>query len=194
MSDNLRWHDSEVSEEARTSLLAGPGATIWLTGLSGSGKSTIAHRAESDLVAAGRAAYSLDGDNLRHGLNRDLAFSAEDRTENVRRVGEVARLMADAGIVTLAPLISPYERGRQAVREAHISAGVPFHLVHVSTPLEVCELRDTKGLYQKARAGEISDFTGINAPYEAPTQPDLAVDTSVTSLEDAVRAILSLLE
>jgi bifunctional enzyme CysN/CysC len=194
VSDNVRWHDSEVSGDARTSLLAGPGATIWLTGLSGSGKSTLANRAESELVAAGRAAYSLDGDNLRHGLNSDLAFSAEDRTENVRRVGEVARLMADAGVVTLAPLISPYADGRLAVRAAHEDAGVPFYLVHVSTPLEVCESRDAKGLYAKARAGEITDFTGINAPYEDPDHPDIAIDTSVTSLGDAVTAILSLLE
>ncbi len=190
----MRWHDGEVTRAAREALAAGPGATIWLTGLSGSGKSTIAHRVESELVAHGRAAYALDGDNLRHGLNADLGFSPEDRTENVRRVGEVARLMADAGIVTLAPLISPYAEGRRAVRGAHEVARVPFYLVHVSTPLEVCEARDTKGMYARARTGKIADFTGISAPYEEPEHPDLALDTSVMSLDDAVSAILSLLE
>ncbi|MCP5120137.1 MAG: adenylyl-sulfate kinase, partial [bacterium] len=166
----------------------------WLTGLSGSGKSTIAHGCESALVTAGRAAYTLDGDNIRHGLNAGLGFGPQDRTENVRRVGEVARLMADAGLVVLAPLISPYQADRDRIRAQHEDAGLPFFEVHVSTPLAVCEMRDTKGLYAKARSGEVGDFTGISAPYEEPTEPDLSIDTSTTSVTDAVAAVVTLVQ
>lgn len=142
---------------------------------------------------SGRGAYCLDGDNVRLGLNGDLGFSPEDRTENVRRVGEVARLMADAGVVAIAPLISPYESGRMVVADAHEAAGLPFVLVHVSTSLEACEERDTKGLYAKARAGEVSDFTGISAPYEVPASPTLSIDTTEVSLDEAVTAVLALI-
>lgn len=166
---NTVWHRSALDRSQRPSA----GATVWLTGLSGSGKSTVAVEVERRLVAAGRHAYLLDGDNLRQGLNGDLGFSAEDRTENVRRVGEVARLFADAGVVALVPVISPYAADRDRVREIHALAGVPFAEVYIDTPIEVCEQRDPKGLYAKARAGEITGFTGIDDPYEAPTSPEL---------------------
>ncbi|MEU0507760.1 adenylyl-sulfate kinase [Amycolatopsis sp. NPDC006125] len=165
------WHAAAVGREER----ATRGLTVWLTGLSASGKSTIAVELERRLVAAGRPAYLLDGDNLRHGLNADLGFSAEDRAENVRRVGEVARLFADAGVVAVASLISPYRADRDRVREVHERAGLPFLEVFVDTPLEVCEARDPKGMYAKARAGEIRGFTGVDDPYEAPVSPDLVL-------------------
>jgi bifunctional enzyme CysN/CysC len=194
VTENIAWHEGDVDRIARAAVTGGTGATVWLTGLSASGKSTIAHATEAALVANGRAAYTLDGDNVRHGLNADLGFSAHDRTENVRRVGEVARLMADAGLVALAPLISPYETGREEIRAAHDAVGIPFFLVHVNTPIEVCAHRDPKGLYEMAKRGEIEDFTGISAPYEDPVNPDLSLDASVMSVERAVIEILSLVE
>jgi bifunctional enzyme CysN/CysC len=149
--------------------------TIWFTGLSGSGKSSVATELERRLVSAGRHCYLLDGDNLRHGLNGDLGFTAADRDENVRRVGEVARLFADAGVVALVPLISPYRAARSLVRELHEAAGLGFFEVFVDTPIELCEKRDPKGLYAKARAGEITGFTGIDDPYEPPEAPELVL-------------------
>ena len=169
MSDNVVWHRGAVDRADRPSA----GATVWFTGLSGSGKSTVAVELERALVAAGRPAYLLDGDNLRHGLNADLGFSAADRSENIRRVSEVARLFADAGVVALVPVISPYRADRDRARAIHEAVGVPFVEVFVDTPLDVCEARDPKGLYAKARAGEIKGFTGIDDPYEAPVHPDL---------------------
>jgi bifunctional enzyme CysN/CysC len=166
---NVVWHSGAVARGDRPSA----GATVWFTGLSGSGKSTVAAVVERSLVAVGRPAYLLDGDNLRHGLNADLGFSAADRTENIRRVGEVARLFADAGVVALVPVISPYRADRDRVRSIHDDVGLPFLEVFVDTPLSVCEQRDPKGLYAKARAGEIRGFTGIDDPYEAPADPDL---------------------
>jgi bifunctional enzyme CysN/CysC len=148
---------------------------VWFTGLSGSGKSTVAAAVERRLLEAGRHAYLLDGDNLRHGLNGDLGFTAADRDENVRRVAEVARLFADAGVVALVPLISPYRAGRERARALHAAAGVPFVEVFVDTPIELCEQRDPKGLYAKARAGELRGFTGIDDPYEAPAAPELVL-------------------
>ncbi len=168
---NVVWHANAVRREER----AGRGVTVWLTGLSGSGKSTVAVEVEQKLVAAGRPAYLLDGDNLRHGLNADLGFSATDRTENVRRVGEVARLFADAGLVAVVSLVSPYQADRDRVRAAHLAAGLRFVEVFVDTPLDICEARDPKGMYAKARAGEITGFTGVDDPYEAPTHPDLVL-------------------
>jgi bifunctional enzyme CysN/CysC len=147
--------------------------TIWLTGLSGSGKSTVAAELERRLVASGRPAYLLDGDNLRHGLNADLGFSADDRAENVRRVGEVAKLLADAGVIAIVSLVSPYAADRARVRASHADASLPFVEIFVDTPLEICEARDPKGMYAKARAGEIAHFTGIDDPYEAPEAPHL---------------------
>jgi bifunctional enzyme CysN/CysC len=169
VSDNVVWHRGAVDRADRPSA----GATVWFTGLSGSGKSTVAAELERALVAAGRPAYLLDGDNLRHGLNADLGFSAADRSENIRRVGEVARLFADAGVVALVPVISPYRADRDRARSIHAAVGVPFVEVFVDTPLDVCEARDPKGLYAKARAGEIKGFTGIDDPYEAPLRPDV---------------------
>jgi bifunctional enzyme CysN/CysC len=171
VSDNLTWHPGHVARRERPSR----GATVWLTGLSGSGKSTVAAACEAALVAWDRPAYVLDGDNVRLGLNGDLGFSAADRAENVRRVGHVARLMADAGIVVLVPLISPYRADRDQVRALHVEADLPFIEVFVDTPIELCEQRDPKGLYAKARAGEITGFTGIDDPYEAPAAPELVL-------------------
>ncbi|WP_158890493.1 adenylyl-sulfate kinase [Amycolatopsis anabasis] len=170
-SANVVWHAAAVGREERASR----GLTIWLTGLSASGKSTVAVELERRLVAAGRPAYLLDGDNLRHGLNADLGFSAADRAENVRRVGEVARLFADAGVVAVVSLISPYRADRDRVRAAHERAGLSFVEVFVDTPIELCEQRDPKGMYAKARAGEITGFTGVDDPYEAPERPDLVL-------------------
>ena len=158
MSTNVTWHDGEVGRNDRPS----QGATVWLTGLSGSGKSTVAVVLEQLLVGLGRPAYRLDGDNLRLGLNADLGFTTADRDENVRRAGEVARLFAEAGVVAIVPLISPYRTGRDHARKIHLEAGLPFYEVFVDTPLSICEQRDPKGLYVKARAGEIKGFTGIN--------------------------------
>ena len=194
MSRDVVWHPGDVEQIDRAAVTGGRGATLWLTGLSGSGKSAIAHFAEALLIQRGRAAYTLDGDNLRHGLNADLGFSAKDRAENVRRVGEVARLMADAGLVVFASLISPYRNDRQAARRAHEAAGIAFFEVFVDTPIEVCEQRDPKGLYAKARAGEITGFTGIDDPYEAPEAPDLRLDATGRDAPTLARQMLALLD
>ncbi len=172
-SPNVVFHAGTVTREERWAAAGTRGATVWLTGLSGSGKSTIAAALEQRLVAAGVPAYMLDGDNLRHGLNGDLGFGEADRAENVRRAGEVAYLFADAGMVAIVPLISPYVVDRERVRERHLTGGLRFFEVFVDTPLDECERRDPKGLYAKARAGELRHFTGIDDPYEAPVAPDL---------------------
>ena len=190
VAENITFHPSKLSREDRWGALDTGGATIWMTGLSGSGKSTIATAIEHSLVSSGRSAYMLDGDNLRHGLNADLGFSEEDRAENVRRVGAVAKILAEAGTIAIASLVSPYAAERDKVRVAHEEAGIPFFEVFVDTPLEECERRDPKGLYAKARTGEITNLTGVGAPYEAPTQPDLVTDPD---LETAVRQVLGLL-
>jgi bifunctional enzyme CysN/CysC len=190
IADNITFHPSHLSREQRWQALGTSGATIWMTGLSGSGKSTIATAVEHTLVSSGRAAYMLDGDNLRHGLNAGLGFSEADRAENVRRVGEVAKLLAEAGTIAIASLVSPFKDARDQVRAAHEEAGIPFYEVHIDTSLEECEKRDPKGLYAKARAGEITDLTGVGSPYEAPTDPELRTDAE---LEVAVRQILALL-
>ncbi|NLA37761.1 MAG: adenylyl-sulfate kinase, partial [Actinobacteria bacterium] len=172
-STNIVWHASSLSREQRFASLGSTGVVVWFTGLSGSGKSTVAVEVERRLVLGGRPAVLLDGDNLRHGLNGDLGFSDDDRRENIRRVGEVAVLFADAGVVALVPLISPFREARDAVRSKVEAAGLRFVEVFVDTPLELCERRDPKGLYEKARAGEISDFTGISSPYEPPLAPEV---------------------
>jgi len=169
------------------------GATVWFTGLSGSGKSTVASALTTVLTAQGVLTYTLDGDNLRHGLNGDLGFSADDRAENVRRVGEVARLFADAGVVTLVPLISPYRAGRDHARALHDAAGLDFVEVFVDTPIEVCEQRDPKGLYRKARAGELPGFTGVDDPYEAPVAPELVLRAGEVTPADGAAAVVDLL-
>jgi bifunctional enzyme CysN/CysC len=166
---------------------------VWFTGLSGSGKSTVAAICEQRLVDAGRPAYLLDGDNLRHGLNADLGFTAADRTENIRRVGEVARLFADAGVIALVPVISPYRADRAQARAAHVEVGLPFFEVFVDTPIDVCETRDPKGLYAKARAGEIKGFTGIDDPYEAPAAPELRLTPDDGTAEEQASRVLALL-
>ncbi len=188
-STNTTWHLGHVGREQRPTL----GATIWLTGLSGSGKSTVAAECERLLIEAGRPAYVLDGDNVRHGLNGDLGYTADDRAENVRRVGHVARLMADAGVVVLVPLISPYRADRELVRRLHEEAALPFAEVFVDTPIELCEQRDPKGLYAKARAGELTGFTGVDDPYEAPEAPELVLtpaDGSPAAMAEKVLALL----
>ena len=164
---------------------------VWFTGLSGSGKSTLANAVEQKLHAAGVHTYTLDGDNLRHGLNKNLGFGPKDRTENIRRIAEVAHLMLDAGLVVLSAFVSPYLKDRQAIKEVVGAEG--FMEVFVDTPLEVCEQRDVKGLYAKARAGQIPDFTGISAPYEAPEKPDFRIDTSVTGLDESANLLSELI-
>jgi len=189
VTEGVTWHPGLIDRADRPSL----GATVWFTGLSGSGKSTVAMAVEHLLVTAARPAYVLDGDNLRHGLNGDLGFSAEDRVENVRRVGHVARLLADAGVVALVPLISPYRADRDLVRALHAEAGIPFFEVFVDTPIELCEQRDPKGLYKQARAGAIKDFTGINAPYEPPTKAELMLRPDDGDAEAMAQKVLVLL-
>jgi len=190
-SENVVWHAGEVTREDRAAVTGGEGLTVWLTGLSGSGKSTVAVAAEAQLLRAGRHAYLLDGDNLRHGLNGNLGFSAEDRAENVRRVGEVAKLMADAGTVVLVSLVSPYFADRDRVRAGHQEAGLRFVEVFVDTPLQECERRDPKGLYAKARAGELRGMTGIDDPYEPPVRPELVVHPGEQSVEAAAAAVIA---
>jgi adenylylsulfate kinase len=186
---NITWHPHQVTREDRERVLDQKGVTVWLTGLSGSGKSTIAVAAEEALVSRGRLAYVLDGDNIRHGLNKNLGFSPEDRTENIRRIGEVAKLFTDAGLVVFTSFISPYRADRDLVRSIH-DAG-RFIEVHVAASVETCESRDVKGLYKKARAGEIPEFTGISAPYEAPLQPELVIDTGGEPVEKSVERLVS---
>ncbi len=185
------WHETVVARGDRWAAHGLRGATVWFTGLSGAGKSTVANAVAAALLAARRPAYLLDGDNIRHGLNADLGFSAADRTENVRRIGEVARLMADAGLVVLAPVISPYRAGRDAVRSAHAAAGLDFFEVHVDTPLAECEARDPKGLYARARAGTLTGMTGIDDPYEPPETAELVIAPG--PVDGQVAAVLGLL-
>jgi len=191
-STNITWHAGHVTRKDRESLLGQRGATLWLTGLSGSGKSTVAVAAEAALVERGHLAYVLDGDNVRHGLNKNLGFSPEDRTENIRRIAEVAKLFTDCGALVLTSFISPYRADRDAARA--IFGEGDFIEVFVSTALETCEARDPKGLYQKARAGQIPEFTGISAPYEAPERPELVLDTGVLSVEESVATLIRYLE
>ncbi len=184
------WHAGSITREER----ATQGMTVWFTGLSGSGKSSVAMELERRIVASGRPAYVLDGDNLRHGLNANLGFSPADRKENVRRVAEVARLMADAGVVAIVSLVSPYREDRDSARETHQEAGLPFLEVFVDTPLEICEQRDPKGMYGKARRGEIRDFTGVDAPYEAPRRPDLLLRPSDGDVKQLAQIVLDRIE
>ena len=191
-STNITWHAGHVTREEREKLLGQRGVTVWLTGLSGSGKSTIATAAEQVLLRRGRLAYVLDGDNVRHGLNSNLGFSPADRTENIRRIGEVAKLFTDAGIVVLTSFISPYRQDRDLVR-GRLREG-DFVEIYVAASLETCEQRDVKGLYKRARAGEIPEFTGISAPYEEPERPELVLDTNRQSVEQSVAQLVGYLE
>ena len=190
---NITWHEGHVAAHERAGLLKQKGCTIWFTGLSGSGKSTIAFTLEHALVQLGQLAYVLDGDNIRHGLNKNLGFSAADREENIRRIGEVAKLFADAGLVVMTSFISPYRRDRDAVRALHAAAGLPFIEIHVATPIATCETRDPKGLYKKARAGELKNFTGIDDPYEPPTNAEVTLDATNMSPQDAAVQVLTVM-
>lgn len=191
---NVHWHDGEVTREDRNQLLGQKGATLWFTGLSGSGKSTVAVALEKELVARGHLAYRLDGDNVRMGINKNLGFSAEDRAENIRRIGEVAKLFVDAGVIVLSSFISPYRADRDNVRKLHEEGEMDFIEVFVDVPLEEAEKRDPKGLYKKARAGEIKNFTGIDDPYEAPTSPEVVLKSHEMSLDEEVARLIEVLE
>ena len=191
---NVHWHGGEINRPERAQLLGHGGATLWFTGLSGSGKSTIAVALEQALYQRGVHVYRLDGDNIRLGINKNLGFSAEDRAENIRRVGEVSKLFVDGGVIVLSSFISPYLVDRQIVRELHEADNMPFIEVFVDCSLEAAEERDPKGLYKKARAGEIKNFTGIDDPYEAPEAPEVHLHTDEQSLEEEVGHLLDLLE
>lgn len=189
---NITWHEGHVDRAEREQLLKQKGCLIWFTGLSGSGKSTVAYTLEHALVQRGHLAYVLDGDNVRHGLNKNLGFSAEDREENIRRIGEVGKLFVDTGVITLTAFISPYKKDRDANR-ALLKPG-EFVEILTDAPLAVCEERDPKGLYKKARAGEIKGFTGIDDPYEAPEKPELVINTAELSPQEASAKIIEFLE
>ncbi|KAI8914930.1 adenylylsulfate kinase [Powellomyces hirtus] len=191
---NITWHEGAVSRGERETLLGHKGVTIWLTGLSASGKSTIASALEQHLLHTKITAYRLDGDNVRFGLNKNLGFSPADRSENIRRISEVAKLFADAAVVAITSFISPYREDRDIARKLHEDAKLPFVEVYVDVPLEVAEQRDPKGLYKKARAGEIKEFTGIDAPYEAPSQAEIHLQADKLSVEESVQKIFSYLQ
>jgi len=191
MDKNIVWQRTQIDREKREQVLNQKGLILWFTGLSGSGKSTLAVEVERNLNEKGRATYLLDGDNIRHGLNADLGFSPEERAENIRRIGEVAALFLDAGIITLASFISPYKKDRERIRK--LSPKDRFVEIHVDCPLEVCEERDVKGLYKKAREGLIQDFTGISAPYENPEAPEIYLNTAETPMADCVGKIMEFL-
>jgi len=187
-SNNLTWHDHKITKQERAQQKNQKPCVIWLTGLSGSGKSTLANALEARLAELGHHTYLLDGDNVRHGLNKDLAFSDADRIENIRRIGETARLFVDAGIIVITAFISPFKSDRQMARNL-LEQG-EFIEVHVDAPLEICEQRDPKGLYAKARAGQIKQFTGIDSPYEPPESPEVRVDTGTNDVDTCVQALL----
>jgi len=190
---NVHWHDGEISREDRDRLMNQRGATLWFTGLSGSGKSTIAVALEEALFERGHLSYRLDGDNIRLGINKNLGFSAEDRTENIRRIGEIAKLFVDSSVIALTSFISPYREDRDKVRALHEESGMPFIEVFVDCSLDEAEKRDPKGLYKKARAGEIKNFTGIDDPYEAPEKPEIHLHTDQMSLQEEVDLLLAYL-
>ena len=195
---NITRHEGHVSREEREKLLGQKGCTLWFTGLSGSGKSTFAYTLEHHLVQLGRLAYVLDGDNIRFGLNKNLGFTAEDREENIRRIGEVAKLFADGGTITLTSFISPYRKDREAVRALHAEAKVPFFEIFVNTPIETCEQRDPKGLYKKARAavaaGKGMGFTGVDDPYETPVEAEFTLDAANITPEDGAVLLVEYLQ
>ena len=188
VSSDITWHRGKVSRTERVEKLGQDAATIWLTGLSGSGKSTLAFELERRLLDMGMVAYVLDGDNVRHGLSRDLGFSPEHRTENIRRIAEVARLFNDAGMVLITAFISPYREDRDMARE--IIGTERFVETHLAADVAACEARDPKGLYRKARAGKLPNFTGISAPYEAPLAPEVVLDTGVLSIEESITRLV----
>lgn len=191
-SPHVVWHQGHVPRLEREELLGQRGCVVWFTGLSGSGKSTMAGAVERELVKRGKLAYLLDGDNVRHGLNGDLGFSPPHRQENIRRIGEVSALFADCGVITLTAFISPYEKDRRRVKET--VGPERFLEIYVYAPLEICEKRDPKGLYKKARKGQISDFTGLDAPYEAPSHPDLCLNTHEKTVDQALDLVVEVLK
>jgi len=193
IATNVTWHDGEISRDDRYQILRQRGATIWFTGLSGSGKSTIAVALEKALFSMGKLSYRLDGDNVRMGINKNLGFSESDRKENIRRIGEVAKLFGDAGTISLSSFISPYKADRDEVRALHEAAGLPFVEVFVDCSLAVAEQRDPKGLYKKARAGQIKNFTGIDDPYEAPENPEIHLRTDEMSIQQEVTTVIDYL-
>ncbi|CAG8500584.1 16722_t:CDS:2 [Acaulospora colombiana] len=193
MSTNITWHAGNISREEREKLLGYKGLTIWFTGLSASGKSTLASALEHQLLTLGVPSYRLDGDNIRFGLNKDLGFGPKDREENIRRIAEVAKLFADSTAIAITSFISPYRSDRDAARKLHEDSGIPFVEVFVDAPLEVVEKRDPKGLYKKAKAGEIKEFTGISAPYEAPISPEIHIRTDQIAVEEGVKILVDYL-
>ncbi|MDB9805731.1 adenylyl-sulfate kinase [Porticoccaceae bacterium] len=191
---NVTWHDGDITIDDRSALLGQKGATLWFTGLSGSGKSTVAVALEKTLFERGKLSYRLDGDNIRLGINKNLGFSAEDRTENIRRIGEIAKLFVDSGVIALSSFISPYRADRDQVRALHLESDFAFIEIFVDCALSEAENRDPKGLYKKARAGEIKNFTGIDDPYEAPNSPEIHLHTDQMTLEQEVALIITYLE
>ena len=191
---NVHWHDGEISRDDRNRLMKQKGVTLWFTGLSGSGKSTVAVALEEALYERGHLSYRLDGDNIRFGINKNLGFSAEDRTENIRRIGEIAKLFVDSSIIALSSFISPYREDRDKVRQLHEESGMRFVEVYVDCALAEAEKRDPKGLYKKARAGEIKNFTGIDDPYEAPENPEIHLKTDQMTLGEEVAVVIAYLE
>jgi len=190
-SNHIVWHEATVTRQRREQKNKHKSAVLWFTGLSGAGKSSLAHAVEEELYQLGLNTFVLDGDNVRHGLNKDLSFSDQDRKENIRRIGETAKLMLEAGVITLTAFISPFQEERALAR--NLMPHGDFIEIHCYCPLEICEQRDVKGLYKKARDGEIKDFTGISSPYEAPTNPELKVDTHALSIEESVQRVISTL-
>lgn len=188
---NITWHSGAVTHDDREKLLGQKGIILWFTGLSASGKSTLAHAIEEKLFESGHLSYVLDGDNIRHGLNKNLGFSPEDREENIRRIGEVSKLFCDVGVIAMTAFISPYRSDRDNAR--NLAEKGKFIEIYVKVPLEVAEKRDPKGLYKKARAGEIKEFTGIDAPYEEPLNPELVIDTSKYSLLESTSIVIDFL-
>ncbi|MEW6366427.1 MAG: adenylyl-sulfate kinase [Acidobacteriota bacterium] len=191
---NITWHQSHVERAQREILLKQRGCTLWFTGLPSSGKSTAAFTLEHELVRRGYLAYVMDGDNIRHGLNKNLGFSAEDREENIRRIGEVAKLFADAGVIAMTSFISPYRRDRDRARQLHVDAGLGFIEIFVDAPATVCEERDPKGLYKKARMGQLKGFTGVDDPYEEPLHPELVMKTAEMTPQEIAAEILMYLQ
>jgi adenylylsulfate kinase len=191
---NVHWHEGEVTREDRQKVLNQKGATLWFTGLSGSGKSTVAVALEKELNRRGNLSYRLDGDNIRLGINKNLGFTAADRTENIRRIGEVSKLFCDAGVIVLSSFISPYRQDRDEVRKLHDDGKIDFIEVHVDCSLAAAESRDPKGLYKKARAGEIKGFTGIDDPYEAPEKPEVHLHSDRMSLQEEVDILIAELQ
>ncbi len=190
--NNVTWYNGRVSKSDRENQHGHKAAVVWFTGLSASGKSTVAHMVEKELFSRGCSTYVFDGDNVRHGLCSDLAFSASDRTENIRRIGEMVKLFVDAGIIVLAAFISPFRKDRERIREL-ISEG-RFFEIYMNCPTEVCSQRDKKGIYEKAKAGIIKEFTGISSPYEPPLSPELVIDSAETGADEAVGKVMLLLE